>query len=129
MYQIKIGEQTLDLSVVNVDRDSCTIQLPGKYSANEIKAAFSDGLAFTVVADITTLDKDGQTVTQTAEYLYTGYIRAGEPETVTIGGEQRVQIVLYKTDEPNSDDLAAKVSALEAGVNRLSAAIKQGHAT
>lgn len=128
MYQIKIGDQTFDLSCINVDRDSCIIQLPGKYSVDEIKNAFASGLDFTVLVSVQSTAETGETTVQTAEYPYTGYVRAGDPEMVTVNDAQRVQIVLYKSaDEPGEgDDLAEKMASLESDFNGMVAAIERG---
>lgn len=125
MYQIKIGDQTFDLSCITVDRDSCIIQLPGKYSVDEIKNAFAFGLDFVVLVGESEAEGGA---TQTVEYSYTGYVRAGDPEMVTVNDAQRVQIVLYKSaDEPGEgDDLAEKMASLESDFNGMVAAIERG---
>ncbi len=125
MYQIKIGDQTFDLSCITVDRDSCIIQLPGKYSVDEIKNAFAFGLDFVVLVGESEAEGGA---TQTVEYPYTGYVRAGDPEMVTVNDAQRVQIVLYKSaDEPGEgDDLAEKMTSLESVFNGMVAAIERG---
>ena len=128
MYQIKIGDQTFDLSCITVDRDSCIIQTPGKYNVDEIKNAFASGLDFTVLVSVQSTAKTGETTVQTAEYPYTGYVRAGDPEKVTINNAQRIQVVLYKSaDEPGEgDDLAEKMASLESDFNGMVAAIERG---
>ena len=128
MYQIKIGDQTFDLSCITVDRDSCIIQLPGKYSVDEIKNAFASGLDFTVLVSVQSTAETGETTVQTAEYPYTGYVRAGDPEKVTVNNAQRIQVVLYKSaDEPGEgDDLAEKMASLESDFNGMVAAIERG---
>lgn len=123
MYQIKIGDQAFDLSCINVDRDSCIIQLPGKYSVDEIKNAFASGLDFTVLVSVQSTAETGETTVQTAEYPYTGYAHAGEPEIVTVNGAQRVQIILYKHQaedpEQNQEELLQKIADLEESLNIL----------
>ena len=128
MYQIKIGDQTFDLSCITVDRDSCIIQTPGKYNVDEIKNAFASGLDFTVLVSVQSTAETGETTVQTAEYPYTGYVRAGDPEKVTVNDAQRVQIVLYKSaDEPGEgDDLAENMTSLESDFNGMVAAIERG---
>ena len=128
MYQIKIGDQAFDLSCINVDRDSCIIQLPGKYSVDEIKNAFASGLDFTVLVSVQSTTETGETTVQTAEYPYTGYVRAGDPEMVTANDTQRIQVVLYKSaDEPGEgDDLAENMTSLESDFNGMVAAIERG---
>ena len=128
MYQIKIGDQTFDLSCINVDRDSCIIQTPGKYNVDEIKNAFASGLDFTVLVSVQSTADTGETSVQTAEYPYTGYVRAGDPEKVTVNNAQRIQVVLYKSaDEPGEgDDLAEKMASLESDFNGMVAAIERG---
>lgn len=125
MYQIKIGDQTFDLSCITVDRDSCIIQTPGKYNVDEIKNAFAFGLDFVVLVGESEAEGGA---TQTVEYPYTGYVRAGDPEMVTVNDAQRVQIVLYKSaDEPGEgDDLAEKMTPLESDFNGMVAAIERG---
>ena len=127
MYQIKIGDQTFDLSCITVDRDSCIIQTPVKYSVDEIKNAFSSGLDFVVLVGESEAEGGA---TQTAEYPYTGYVRAGDPEMVTVNDAQRIQVVLYKSaDEPGEgDDLAEKMASLESDFNGMVAAIERGFA-
>ena len=123
MYQIKIGDQTFDLSCITVDRDSCIIQTPGKYNVDEIKNAFASGLDFTVLVSVQSTAKTGETTVQTAEYPYTGYAHAGEPEIVTVNGAQRVQIILYKHQaedpEQNQEELLQKIADLEESLNIL----------
>ena len=128
MYQIKIGDQTFDLSCITVDRDSCIIQTPGKYGIGEIKNAFAAGLDFTVLVRAQNTTETGEITIQTVEYPYTGYVRAGDPEMVTVNDAQRVQIVLYKSaDEPGEgDDLAEKMTSLESDFNGMVAAIERG---
>lgn len=128
MYQIKIGDQTFDLSCITVDRDSCIIQTPGKYNVDEIKNAFASGLDFTVLVSVQSTAETGETTVQTAEYPYTGYVRAGDPEKVTVNNAQRIQVVLYKSaDEPGEgDDLAEKMTSLESDFNGMVAAIERG---
>lgn len=130
MYQIKIGDQTFDLSCITVDRDSCIIQTPGKYNVDEIKNAFASGLDFTVLVSVQSTAETGETTVQTAEYPYTGYVRAGDPEKVTVNNAQRIQVVLYKSaDEPGEgDDLAEKMTSLESDFNGMVAAIERGFA-
>lgn len=123
MYQIKIGDQTFDLSCITVDRDSCIIQTPGKYNVDEIKNAFASGLDFTVLVSVQSTAETGETTVQTAEYPYTGYAHAGEPEIVTVNGAQRVQIILYKHQaedpEQNQEELLQKIADLEESLNIL----------
>lgn len=119
MYQIKIGDQTFDLSCITVDRDSCIIQLPGKYSVDEIKNAFAFGLDFVVLVGESEAEGGA---TQTAEYPYTGYVRAGDPEKVTVNNAQRIQVVLYKTEEESEqtqEELLKKIADLETAINIL----------
>lgn len=123
MYQIKIGDQTFDLSCVTVDRDSCIIQFPDKYTEKDIQTAFSSELDFTVLMDIKITTETGEDTTRTAEYPYTGYAHAGEPEIVTVNGTQRVQIILYQHQveipEQNQEELLQKIADLEEILNIL----------
>ena len=122
MYQIKIGDQTFDLSCITVDRDSCIIQTPGKYGIGEIKNAFAAGLDFTVLVSAQNTTETGEITIQTVEYPYTGYVRAGDPEMVTVNDAQRVQIVLYKTEEESEqtqEELLKKIADLETAINIL----------
>ena len=122
MYQIKIGDQAFDLSCINVDRDSCIIQLPGKYSVDEIKNAFASELDFTVLVSVQSTTETGETTVQTAEYPHTGYVRAGDPEMVTANDTQRIQVVLYKTEEESEqtqEELLKKIADLETAINIL----------
>lgn len=123
MYQIKIGDQTFDLSCVTVDRDSCIIQFPDKYTEKDIQTAFSSELDFTVVMDIKSTAETGEDTIQTAEYPYTGYAHAGDPEIVTVNDAQRVQIILYQRQaenpEQNQDELLRKIADLEESLNIL----------